>query len=333
MVRLLADEATLINDTTSYDRGSASWGTIHDYGNITLTKAGIVAISFLTDPAAGGAAWRVKIGGSLYAFGCSNVDTVDETFSFMCYLAAGTYDVLVEHRGNVGIQTCYISNFQCGFACFSDLLGQALAAYSAGIAKTTTVRLTPLGNINKTVYCVTVYGFTTGEKTNLENPGDALTNGIQVLLDGVQQSWSERQQGNDANDLACGGKCYIAASAGVEHTITLGKDNVNTEVNISVAVCPWVLPYAAAELVAINVPQGSAAMVSVEPLAANNAKTVAVGKVRCVSFGSSTDFYGVTSATGIISFSYTFEVIAADASYLIASGLDGCIAAIGADVK
>jgi len=225
-----------------------------------------------------------------------------------------------------------MTNFQLGYVSFTDLEGSALAVYSAGISKTTTVKVTPLGNLKNTVYAVTVYATTAGAHTNLENPGDALTNGVQVLLDDVQQSWGERQQG-DGNDQPASGKCYVAASAGSSHTITIGKDNADTVVNINVAVCPWILPSAVFEPVTLDFNQGSTAYVVLEPLDANPTKFVAVGKERAITFGASTDYYSSTSAADIVGFSYTFEVVKVGESWLLASGLGGCISHVGVDPR
>ena len=46
MTRLLENEENLINDTATYSRNNAAWGTLHDYGNIVLGEAGIVVFGF-----------------------------------------------------------------------------------------------------------------------------------------------------------------------------------------------------------------------------------------------------------------------------------------------
>jgi hypothetical protein len=166
----------------------------------------------------------------------------------------------------------------------------------------------------------------------MENPGDALTNGVQVLLDGVQKSWSERHQG-DTNGMAAGGKCYVAASAGVSHSITITMDNGATAVNVNVAVCPWILPSALSEIITLSISQGSTLYVMEEPLDGNPTKYTYVGKVRGITFGASTDYYSSASAVGISAFSYTFESVKASQCLLQVYGLGGCISIIAVDVR
>jgi hypothetical protein len=275
---------------------------------------------------------RVKVG-STYAYAMKIPPTASYSpHSFLVYLAAGTYGIDVENTIDTA-GTMKIRNFQAGFASFSDLSGSALAAYAGAIAKTTAVRATPAGNLKNTVYCVTVYAVTAGAQTNLENPGDALTNGVQVLLDGVQQAWSERNQGDFGTDIAAGGKCYVAASAGASHSVTVTKDNVGTSVNVNVAVCPWILPFALSEVVSLSVPQGSTLYLTQEPLDANPTKYVYVGKIRGVTFGAATDYYASASATGVSAFSYTFESVSVPQVMMTVYGLGGCISIIAVDLR
>jgi hypothetical protein len=257
--------------------------------------------------------------------------TPSTAYSFVCYLAAGTYAVLAEGMANGGTLT--MGGFQLGFVNFSDLQGSVLAVYAAGISKTTTVRLTPLGNIKNTAYCVTAYAVTAGAQTNFENAGEALTNGVQVLLDGVQQTWHERYAGDFQNDMPAGGKCYVSASAGTSHTVTVTKDNVDTVVNVSVAVCPWILPSAVFEPITLDFSQGSTVYVVAEPLDGNPTKFVGAGKERAVTFGASDDYYGSSSAVDLVVFSYTFEVVKVGGCGVFASGLGGCISHVGLDAR
>lgn len=327
MVRLLSSESNLLNVVTEYNRTNTAYGSVHNYGNVVLPVDGLLLVNLQSKGSVG--YLRFKIGG-VYAYAIRLNSAAYVTLSFSVYLAAGTYEIDVESAASSG--AVYIQNFQAGFASFSDLQGSVLAAYAGAIAKTTTVRATPAGNLKNTVYCVNVYAITAGAQTNLENSGDALTNGVQVLLDGTQQTWSERNQG-DANGMAAGGKCYIAASAGVSHSITITTDNGATAVNINVAVCPWILPYALSEIVTLDFPQGSTVYLTEEPLDANPTKYVYVGKIRGVTFGVATDYYASASATGISAFSYTFESVKVSQCIMTVYGLGGCISIIAVDLR
>jgi hypothetical protein len=329
MLRILSDESNLINVATSYNVVSAAYATIHDYGDVTLSKAGLLLIKFTAGPSSGTGYFRIRVGATLYAYACKLATTT--TCSFIVYLDAGTYGILAEAAGAGGI-TNYIHDFQAGFANFSDLTGEVLAAYVGAIAKTTTVRVTPVGDIKNTVYCVTVHAVTAGAQTNLENPGDALTNGVQILIDGVQQSWSERYQG-DVNGMAAGGKLYVAASAGVSHSITVTEDNAATDETVSVAVCPWILPPVAFEPVEFSFSGGSTVYVVTEPLNVDVSKSVKIGKGRAVSFGDATDYYYASSGTGILISSYTFEAVKVGGNIMAVSGFGGCISVVAVDLR
>lgn len=332
MVRVLSDEERFIFDTTEYTRTATTWGVIKDYGNVVLSKAGLVAIRLGGRTIAGGGVgfFRVSIGG-IVAFGV-RATTASTYFTFICYLNAGTYNVTVENINTSGSYAMYVYDFECGFANFSDLLGSALAAYSTGISKTTTVRATPVGDLKNTVYCVTVYGFTSAAVTNMENPGESLTNGVNVLIDGVQKAWTERSQADYTNG-ASGGKLYVSASAGASHTVTIAKDNAGTVVNINVAVCPWILPSAAFEPVELSFPDGSTVYVVSEPLNVDVSKSVKIGKFRAVSFGDATDYYYSSVGVGILLSSYTFESVKVAGNIMVVSGFGGCISAVAVDLR
>jgi hypothetical protein len=333
MVRLLSDESNLVNVATAYNVTSATYATIHDYENVVLTKAGLLLIAFDGSLGSAGNGYiRVRIGASLYSFACKQAGAAGVHYTFMVYLAAGTYDVLVEGCVPAGGISIIVDDFQAGFVNFSDLTGEALVAYTGAIAKTTAARNTPLGVIKNTVYCVTVYAITAGAQTNMENPGNTLTNGVQILIDGVQQSWTERWQG-DANGMAAGGKLYKSASAGVSHSITVTTDNGATAVNVSVAVCPWILTNALSEIVSLDFPRGSTVYVTEEPLDGNPTKYIYIGKIRGVTFGAATDYYSSASATGISAFSYTFEFVNVSQCLLQVYGFGGCISSIAVDLR
>jgi len=329
MVRNLATEDNLLNNTTEYTRTNAVYGTIHDYGNVVLPAAGLLLVSFDGYCDAGTGSIRIQVGAN-YAYAAS-ITTVVTRFTCIVYLAAGTYNVLAE-SGMCAAQI-RIDNFQAGYISFSDLTGTALAAYAGAMANTTTVRLTPLGAIKNTVYCVTVHATTPGEATNMEQVGGAETNGVQVLIDAVQTNWAERQQGID-NDQAAGGKAYIVASAGTSHSITITTDDANTVVTCNVAVCPWILPVTTTfEPVTLTLPQGSTVYLTTEQLDANPSKTVRVGKERAIPFGAVIDYYSTASATGISTFNYIFESVTITSCNLEASGFGGCISILAVDIR
>jgi hypothetical protein len=71
---------------------------------------------------------------------------------------------------------------------------------------------------------------------------------------------------------------------------------------------------------------------TLEPLFVDESKFAGVGKVRGVSYGTATDYYGSSSATGIIEYSYTFETVNQDMGFAC-SGVGGCITNVGVDMR
>ena len=82
----------------------------------------------------------------------------------------------------------------------------------------------------------------------------------------------------------------------------------------------------------LNFSQGSTFYSTLEPMFADPTKFIGVGQPRAISFGSATDYYNSTSATGIISYSYVFDVV--DISWNFdCYGMGGCISVIGVDAR
>lgn len=325
-VRDLTSEQNLINDTTAYTRNDAAWGTIHDYGNITLTADSLVVFKF--DVGLVQSCYRLKVG-TLYIHGCY----VAGTYTGLAFVAAGTYDVKMEQK-NVGADTGSLSNFQLGKAKFSDTKNSNLAVYSTTISLTIAQRSPPsfFGTLKNAIFAIMVWAYTPGEQTNFENVGDSYTNGVSVVVDGYQVSWTGRIHDTGSNETAYA-YCYRMKSVGSAHTIQIAKDNPNTVVHISVFACPWLLAGIDNEPMTLNFAQGSTLYLVLEPLTQDNTKTSEIGKVRAVTYGDTTDFYSTASGTGILSHSYTFELVDVTSVSVILSGLGGCVSMVGLDER
>ena len=333
--RLIANEINLLNNTTQYNFPN-SFGTIHDYGNITLANAGLVAITITISQCSGGSSgdcgFRIKVG-SLYAF--SKFNTTPQSngvFGCLIWLAAGTYDILVE---GFKIPSNYesIGALQVGLVSFNDLQGSALVSYSSGISLTVANRNTPAGPLLYATYAVNVYAVTASANTNLEDSGDNLTNGVNVLVDSVRQNWSEKNTPDDGTYHGVHGKVYLPFSVGTSHTVTVAKRNSNTTVHISVVACPWILASANSVPVNINFSQGSTVYCVENPLFVDVTKFIGVGTPRGVSFGAATDYYNSTSASGLLMYSYLIDVADISQVDVYASGMGGCIEIIGVDAR
>jgi hypothetical protein len=321
-VRSLTDESNKIDDSAVYTRDNAAWGTLKDYGNITLTEDSLVVFKFTVNI---GSAYRLKIG-SYYVYGCYTTGYK----TGISFVAAGTYAVLMEQK-NSGLSGS-VSAFQLGVAKFSDQVYSNLAAYSSQINKTVLARTTCIGSLKNAVFAVNVWAYTPGGQTNFENVGDALTNGVQLSVDGVQVDWTTRIH-DTASDETAYANFYGSLSVGSAHTFTIGKDNANTVVHISIVACPWLLATVDNQPMTLDFPQASTLYVTLEPLDKDPTKNSKIGKVRAVSYGDATDFYSTASGTGILSHTYTFEIVAVSDVSVFVNGFGGCISLVGLDER
>jgi hypothetical protein len=338
--RNLGVECNLINDPTSYSTSSyASFALLKDWGNVTLSNAGLLLIFFQMYVSGSNYTGyvRIKVGSNyVYCQKTGNTSSTMITVGAAIYLAAGTYDVRAEgcNPTGGGSYYTYLQNFQCGYTSFNDLVGSAEVAYGSSIALTVSSRLTPMGTLNQAVYLVQCMAYTSGAVTNFNNVGDSLTNGVSITIDGVQKNWSERCQDTDKVQAASA-RLALPFSVGSSHTIVITKSNSSTVVDISVVACPWILGDINHSPVNMSFSQGSTAYANVEPLFLNPTKFVGVGMVHGVSFGAADDYYASTSAVDVISFSYTFLFtdLSSLPNFLFFNGTGGCIVAIGVDVK
>jgi hypothetical protein len=329
--RLIAAELQLLNNQTGYNF-PASMGTAHDYGNITLAKAGFVILRFTLSSGVGvNCSCRVKVG-SYYVWAKSwTTSFTNVNYSAVVWLAAGTYDVLVE--GYQGSGSGSVGPMVVGYIPFNDIQGSALAAYSSGIVLTVANRNTPLGPLLQAVYAVQIYATTSGAITRLENIGDNFTNGVSVLIDGVQVNWSERNYPDVGNGDGVSGKCFLPYSVGASHTVTFSLRNGSTTIHVSVTACPWILSPVNHSPVNLTFSQLSTVDIILNPLFDDPTKFIGVGQARSISFGTATDYYNSTSATGLINYSYMIDTPDISQVDLFVNGFGGCIEAIAVDLR
>jgi hypothetical protein len=254
-------------------------------------------------------------------------------YTGIAFVPAGTYAVVVEQKNKVS-STGGISAFQLGKAKFSDVANSNLAAYTAEIDLTVAQRSPPsfFGLLKNAVFAVNVWAYTPGADTNFENVGDALTNGVQLSADGVQVDWTTRIQDTDSDETAYA-NYYGSLSVGVSHAFVITTDNANTVVHISIVACPWLLATADNEPMTLDFGQLSTLYLVLEPLDADPAKNSKIGKVRAVSYGDATDYYSTATGTGILSHSYTFELVDVTSVTAVVNGLGGCISLVGLDER
>jgi hypothetical protein len=344
--RKIGEEVQLI-DIPNQFTFPTTYGTVHDYGNITLAKAGLVAVNFSIFQEYGVFSYqtRLSVGGIPFVATGARISGpsgsgVVGNYHAIAFLAAGTYNVLLEGKSSDAGKH-KVQNFKLGYGNFQDLSGTTLAAYTAPLTVNTLSRATPLGTLARTTLYIRLTATTAGAVTNLENVGDALTNGVSVAIDGAQVSFIERFQDSDASYLnAASGLITQSYSAGADHTVAVSKRNAATIVNIDVVACPWILGTTADypktqfpfPVSALAVPQGSTLYVMLEPLSASVDKFIAVGKSRLVSHGITRDYYQSDTSAEIQVFSYTFEIVDAATACIVTNGVGGCISYIGVDL-
>jgi hypothetical protein len=333
--RQVAQEVNLINVPNQYAYTLGAWGTIHDYGNVTLGSAGILLIKgeIHIDSATGGSGGiRIKVGAN-YVLTAYSASVTPAVFGTAVYLAAGTYDIKAEAflNGAGSTTTVYLANFQAGISLFNDQQGASVRTYISGIALTVANRNTPVGALQNATYFVQVYAVTSGASTSLENIGDNLTNGVSIYADGVQVNWSENIQ--ETMQGGASGKMAVSLPVGSSHTITISKRNASTAVIVTAIACPWVLPAVVHIPVNIYFSQGSTLYCTLEPLYANPTKFAGVGAIHGITFGTADDYYSSSSGVDIVNFSFVMDIADILNNNLIAYGLGGCIGIIGVDAR
>jgi len=327
-VRNLSRESNLIDNGTDYTLTSSGWATLHDYGNIALyNELNLVVFSVKFSVGGSQRYARLKIG-SYYVWGKNDVAIA--TYTGIACLPSGLYDVLLEGRDDSG-GSVTVDRLQVGKAFLSDATGYGLTSYASAITLRTPARNNlPCGPLKNAMFMVRVWASTGGAQTNFENPGDSLTNGVSLAVDGVQVSWSVRDQDAGSIGNACA-TYYGSLSVVASHTFTISKDNGGTTVHITVYVNPWLLGNATHEPVTLCFAERSTLYVTMEPLDADPTKTGKLGKTRAVTFGAATDFYDTQSGTGIKVFSHTFTDLKPSETMFLVDGLGGCISNIGVD--
>jgi len=337
-IRSLPNEASLIADATEYNAFRAAWGTLHDYGNVTVPAGIVLVLKFdckWTGTSYHGGAIRLKVG-SIYIFGMSSTTDIGyTTYSFYVLLAAGTYDILVEGK-SIGDGNIYCKNMYVGYITIPDTATKQLAAYSSTVTLNLASRTCILGSLNRGILHVFAYAVTPLDQTNMENIGDTLTNGVAILVDGSQVNWTLRNQDPTSAYGGASGRYSVPVTLNANHTIAFSKRNANTNVYLTAIITPWLLSDDATTslIIKFEFPQGSTAYLVTEPLVGNPTVNIKFGKTRAISFGDSIDFFGNSiSGTGILVGSYTFETPNPTDLYALVYGFGAMIARLLLDVR
>ncbi|MEM2128009.1 MAG: hypothetical protein QXH67_07295 [Candidatus Bathyarchaeia archaeon] len=214
---------------------------------------------------------------------------------------------------------------------------------------TPTQRRTVAGNLKETP--INLIGYMEQQnwrQSILLNPGESPVSGKlnwRLYINDVQVAWSERKGDFDTGNTDY--QSYCEGAYGFYKMIKNVGEPVNVKVKVYNAVgsdasvrailtifsCPWIIPDVEYQPLSLSFPQGSTLYAILEPLTSDPTKTVKLGKRRAWSFGDPTDYYSMASGTGILSWSYTFEIIEVSNCLLLIGGSGGCISALAVDVR
>jgi hypothetical protein len=364
-VRKIAKEEVLYQDDTDYGTMSLmDWTTVVTK-NITLSEERIVYIYGLLVVSDAKGAGRILVDGNpVISTGGKSASSTPVQQPRECFivLAAGShiisYQVAMWYKGTtapvVKFDYIYAATFDFADRYYYKKYTTVSVANGSNttiinnetLANSLPARRTPAGKIKK--YTVMIFGYysTSGLRLNaVLNSGESAGSGYmnwRLYVNGVQQSFYDRLvdfADGDASNLNYGagsyGLCVVVVDAETLPTISVTVYNYKTGatrtavLHISAILCPWTIPTSEYEPITLDFPQGSTLYVLLEPFLTNPTKTLKIGK-RVM--GSSEPYYSA-SGTGIVTASYTFEIVGVNGCVMTVSGYGGCIAAIGVDIR
>lgn len=360
-LRSLQDEEVLVANPNSYTTTyGPGWATLRTE-NITLTAQKIVWVRFRGAFQSGDSAFnantRVTLDGvPLMATGKINNGESVEREAYII-LAAGSYAFAFDAciLGSAG--TVKIDNIRIGACNFPDKqesiwdsgniscpTGQTTTVFNQNFTLPSTRKLVA-GSLKQCSYFVTVYIVGGKRKSRPKNVGEGNESGFfnwRVYLDGTEKGWNERNEdwGNsDANpDFGRGahGRVYGVFNVGSTHILRIDVNNqygqtLDCRVYVRVILCPWILTIVDSNILDLDFPQGSTLYVMLEPLSANSIKFAKVGKERIVDHNA--NYYESVSGQGLLTLSYTFEIVDVPGALLIVSGHHTCISYLAVDVR
>jgi len=334
--QLTYEQNQALVDGTEYNTSAATMTELKNYGNVTLSKAGLLLFQWLAKVASHTGYYRLKVG-SFYVYAVAITATTYPSSANclgLVYLPAGTYAVSLEACSNFGVAV-YAKSFECGVSVFSDLVGEAPQTYSTTLSVTIASRTTCIGALKTGQYMVQVVAYTAAAVTNMEDVGDNLTNGVSLTINGSQTSWNTKLQDADSKQCAYGENRFFI-SVGSAMTFAISKRNANTVVHISVVACPWLLISSECEPVTLAFSQQSTIYINLAPMLVDETKTLILGKKRAISFGAAVDYFSTSSGVGLVSWSYTFSLLLVGDCRLYMYGVTAmrtCIEMIGIDPR
>jgi len=368
LLRKLKDEWLLVKDDTVYEKGPnwlADWTTVITH-SITLDKEYLIYIQFTVETVYGGGCGRV-LWNEVPLVATGNIYTVSTPISKVAKVfiiaSAGTHNFKFQlagtstgpdHKLRLTKIRIAILNFEDQGFDESFILTKTIGAGQTetvlDIPVTAVSRKTCLGPLKECIHVIQALPFdvTIGYDNAysvMKNPGEsdeADRINWRLFINDKEVGWDLRRNDYDPNrdnfdyGAGCLGETREALDAGKTASIKITAKNGFTYSRDVRAYCrivnsPWLLGDEQYEPIDLNVPPGSTIHIKAEPLFTDPDKSIALGKVRFLSFGA--DYYESVSGTGMITFSYTFDVVPREEMLLVCKGWGGCISMITVDIR
>jgi hypothetical protein len=368
-VRKMAKEAILFQDDTDYSISNvADWTTVASK-NISLSEECVVYIYGLFVICDAKGAGRILVDGNpiVSTGGKAAAGTpVQQPRECFIVLGAGShtisYQLSMWYKGTTSPSIKWDYTYAATFD-FADRYNYSKYVQGLAVSNNTSVyvinnetlasslpaRRTPAGKIKKYVVLIFGYFSTSGYRLNtVLNSGDPnvmYTMNWRLYINGAAVSFYDKL--NDFADGDSSNQSYGAGSygyyvgvvdAGTSPTISVSVYNYNTGatrtavLSISAIICPWIIPTSEYEPITLEFPQGSTIYVLLEPFLSDPTKTLKIGS-RVLLGSASTSSYYTASGTGIVTASYTFEIVGVSGCVMTVSGYGGCITAVGVDIR
>jgi len=255
----------------------------------------------------------------------------DQTPIGMIKLSAGTHTFSIQVRIDTAIYYLDIMNIKLGLFKLEDQAGiDATATQTVTAGATATVlstsltklakRRIPLGKTSKTNAKIFTTVESSGNVVILKNPGEANEANklnARLYIDGVEVGWDILHNYANKTPQSVWGErqSLILDLADVQGGYTVEVKVYNgysadksVTVHLQAYASPWLMPLESNPMVELDVPFGSTIYIVSEPLFADPTKEFRLGFTKAWSTVFNLDNYYVVSGTGILQFSYTFDL-------------------------
>jgi len=249
----------------------------------------------------------------------------------MIKLPAGTHTFSIQVRIDTAIYYLDVNNIKLGLFKLEDQAGidisntaMVTAGATVSVINTTLTKLAkrriPLGKTSKTNAKIFTTVESSGNVVILKNPGEsneANKLNARLYVDGVEVGWDILHNYANKTPQSVWGErqSLVLDLADVQGSYTVEVKVYNgytadksVTVYLQAYASPWLMPLDSNPMVELDVPFSSTIYIVSEPLFADPAKEIRLGFTKAWSTVFNLDNYYVVSGTGILQFSYTFDL-------------------------